>query len=203
MCSGKSSLNENSPRQSNRRPDGSGGFVLPRVPDVLKGDIMNVLDFQDRTMPLPPPSDTQLRRLAPDLNKITFHTMLLLLSDRTTPFLATPPIWKDDESLRLLRLVETHLMPEVFYRLKARTRRDCGEKPSSERDRWMRLTKETIITVAVVALAGFVGGYNSRAPERPRDAAVAPSPEIRRAIPVEPEIRKAIPVQIRERRASK
>jgi hypothetical protein len=47
---------------------------------------------------------------------------LLLLSDRTTPFLARPPIWKDNESLRLLRLVERHLMPEAFYRLKAKAK---------------------------------------------------------------------------------
>ena len=55
------------------------------------------LDFPDRTMPLPPPSDTQLRRLAPDLNDVTSDAALLLLSDRTTPFLATPPIRKDDD----------------------------------------------------------------------------------------------------------
>lgn len=66
------------------------------------------------------------------------------------------------------------------------------------RDRWMRLTKMTIIPVAVAALAGFVGGYNSRAPNHPVEVAVARSPEIRRAIPVEPEIRKAVPVQTRK-----
>jgi hypothetical protein len=66
------------------------------------------------------------------------------------------------------------------------------------RDRWTRLTKTTAMTVAVVALAAFVGGHNSRAPNHPSDIAVARSPEVRRAIPVEPEIRKAIPVQTRE-----
>jgi hypothetical protein len=66
------------------------------------------------------------------------------------------------------------------------------------RDRWTRLTKTIVMTVAVVALAGFVGGYNTHAPNRPADIAVARSPEVRRAIPVEPEIRKAIPVQTRE-----
>jgi hypothetical protein len=63
------------------------------------------------------------------------------------------------------------------------------------RDRWTRLTKTIVMTVAVVALAGFVGGYNTHAPNRPADIAVARSPEVRRAIPVEPEIRKAIPVR--------
>ena len=56
----------------------------------------------------------------------------------------------------------------------------------------------TIIPIAVAAVAGFVGGYNSRAPNHPVEVAVARSPEIRRAIPVEPEIRKAIPVQTRK-----
>jgi hypothetical protein len=70
---------------------------------------------------------------------------------------------------------------------------NCGEKPSRKRARGT-----TMIAVAVVALAGFVGGYNTHAPNRPADIAVARSPEVRRAIPVEPEIRKAIPVQIRE-----
>jgi hypothetical protein len=70
---------------------------------------------------------------------------------------------------------------------------NCGEKPSRKRDRGTRSTITTMIAVAVVALAGFVGGYNSRAAKHPADIAVAPSPEIRRAIPVEPEIRRAIP----------
>ena len=77
---------------------------------------------------------------------------------------------------------------------------------SCKRDRWTRLTKTIVMTVAVVALAGFVGGYNTHAPNRPADIAVARSPEVRRAIPVEvrraipvePEIRRAIPVQTRK-----
>jgi hypothetical protein len=81
---------------------------------------------------------------------------------------------------------------------KTRAGGNCPEKQSRERDRWMRLTKMTIIPVAVAALAGFVGGYNSRAPNHPVEVAVARSSEIRRAIPVEPEIRKAIPVQTRK-----
>ena len=52
--------------------------------------------------------------------------------------------------------------------------------------------------VAIAAIAGFVCGYNSRAPKHPAETAVVRSPEIRRAIPVEPEIRKAIPVQTRD-----
>ena len=69
----------------------------------------------------------------------------------------------------------------------------CPDKQTHERDRWMRLMKMTIIPVAVAALAAFVGGYNSRAPNHPADIAVAQSPEVRRAIPVE--IRRAIPVE--------
>ena len=71
------------------------------------------------------------------------------------------------------------------------------------RDCWMRLTKMTIIPVAVAALAGFVGGYNSRAPNHLAEMAVARSHEIRRAIPVEREIRKAIPVQTRKPRGDR
>jgi hypothetical protein len=78
---------------------------------------------------------------------------------------------------------------------------NCGEKPSRKRDRCMRSTATTLIAVAVAALAGFVGGYNSRAAKHPADIAVAPSPEIRRAIPVEPEIRRAIPVEPEIRKA--
>jgi hypothetical protein len=69
---------------------------------------------------------------------------------------------------------------------------------SCKRDRWTRLTKTIVMTVAVVALAGFVGGYNTHVPNSPADIAVAGSPEVRRAIPVAPEIRKAIPVETRE-----
>jgi hypothetical protein len=71
------------------------------------------------------------------------------------------------------------------------------------RDRWTRLTKTIVIPVAVVSLAGFVGGYKIHAPNRPADIAVARSPEVRRAIPVKPEIRKAIPVQTRKRDTSR
>jgi hypothetical protein len=81
---------------------------------------------------------------------------------------------------------------------KIRAGGSCPDKQTHERDRWMRLMKMTIIPVAVGALAGFVGGYNSRAPNDPVEVAGARSPEIRRAIPVEPEIRKAIPVETRE-----
>jgi len=37
MCSGKNLTERKSSSASNRRPDGFGGFVLPRVLDVLKG----------------------------------------------------------------------------------------------------------------------------------------------------------------------
>jgi hypothetical protein len=65
------------------------------------------------------------------------------------------------------------------------------------RNRWVRLTKRTILAVAVAVLGGLVG-YNSRTPNRPVEIAVAQPPEIRRPIPVEPEIRKAIPVQMED-----
>jgi hypothetical protein len=66
---------------------------------------------------------------------------------------------------------------------------------SRKRDRWTRLTKTIVIPVAVVSLAGLVGGYKIHAPNRPVDIALARSPEVRRAIPVE--VRRAIPVEIR------
>jgi|SRR5262245_28263811 len=77
----------------------------------------------------------------------------------------------------------------------------CADKLSRRRNRWLRSTITTTITAVIAALAGFVGGYNVRALNS--DSTVAPSPEIRRAIPVEirraipvePAIRKAIPVQ--------
>jgi hypothetical protein len=78
---------------------------------------------------------------------------------------------------------------------------NCGEKPNRKRDRCIRSAATTMIAVAVAALAGFVGGYNSRAAKHPADIAVAPSPEIRRAILVEPEIRRAIPVEPEIRKA--
>jgi hypothetical protein len=174
---------------------------------------MNVLDFQDRALQLPPPSDEQLRRIAPDLNKVTSYAMLLLLSDRTTPFLAAQPIWKDKESLRLLRLVDKHLMPEVGRRLKAKARNvhyyerpaaigddNCGKELNRKRDRRVRST--TAIMILAVAVVGGLAAYSIA---RPRNESatltVARSPEIRRAIPVEPEIRRAIPVQSESNRA--
>ena len=72
------------------------------------------------------------------------------------------------------------------------------DKQSRERERQTGLAKLTIIHLAIVALASFVGGYKSRALNGADDPRVARSPEIRRAIPVGPEIRKAIPVQTRE-----
>jgi coenzyme F420-reducing hydrogenase delta subunit len=62
---------------------------------------------------------------------------------------------------------------------KARTGDNCADTASRERNRWMRLTKTTIIPVAGAALVGFAAGYNSRAPNHPAGIAVARSPEIR------------------------
>ena len=195
---------------------------------------------RDSYVPPPPPSDEQLRRLAPDLNKVTSFAYVMLLGDQKTPFLAKQPVWRSPQMLRLLRLVEKHLIPEPAmkchrcgqHKESVRSRKmitvgvnsgtvrwqfcdecaatvaaaaekttaggNCPDEQSRERDRWMQLTKMTIIPVAVAALAGFVSGYNSRAPNHSVEVAVARSPEIRRAIPVEPEIRKAIPVQTRK-----
>ena len=72
---------------------------------------------------------------------------------------------------------------------------DRGETPSRRRNRWILSAVATVITFAIGALVGFVGAYNSRAPNHAAEIAFAPSPEIRRAVPVELEIRKAIPVQ--------
>src|SRR5262245_3929214 len=64
----------------------------------------------------------------------------------------------------------------------------------------MRLTKWTLLSVAIAAVTAFVG-YNSRAPNGAGEIRVSPSPEIRRAIPVEPEVRTAIPVEPEIRKA--
>jgi hypothetical protein len=76
------------------------------------------------------------------------------------------------------------------------------------RARWMRLAKTRILPVAIAAVAGFLAGYNSRAPKHSVEVIVARraipiEPEIRRAIPVKVEIRRAISVRAREWRASK
>jgi hypothetical protein len=71
----------------------------------------------------------------------------------------------------------------------------------SKRDRWTQLAKITLITVAVAALAGFVGVYTFNALNGAGDIRVSRSPEIRRAVPVEPEIRRASPVKPEIRKA--
>jgi hypothetical protein len=76
-----------------------------------------------------------------------------------------------------------------------------GEKPSRQRNRWMRSATTTVIAVAVAAIAGFVGGYNLGAVNRAGDMRLTRSPEIRRAIPVEPEVRRAISVAPEIRKA--
>lgn len=50
---------------------------------------MDVLDFQDRIVPLPLPSDSQWRRLAPDLNKVTCYAALLLLRHARRSFVSS------------------------------------------------------------------------------------------------------------------
>ena len=78
---------------------------------------------------------------------------------------------------------------------------DRGEKPSRRRNRWIRSAITTVITFAIGTLVGLVGAYNSTAPNRARATALAPLPEITRAVPVEPEIRRAIAVEPEIRKA--
>lgn len=192
--------------------------------------VLTSMQFQDRRIALPPTGE-QLRRLARDLNKLHPFVFTMLFSDRKTPFEAIAPIWKDNESLRLLRLVDKHLMPQVQRRAKARAQnsgRDSeavegfqtisagdtyGGAPNGQWQRWTRPLKLTIIPVAIAALAGFVGGYNSHVSNHSAKIVVSRLPEIRhaisagaeirKAIPVQAEIRKAISVRITKRRASK
>jgi hypothetical protein len=44
--------------------------------------------------------------------KIHPVTLAMLFSDRTTPLLAYPPVWKGKLMLRLLRLAEKYLGPK-------------------------------------------------------------------------------------------
>lgn len=180
--------------------------------------VLTSTQFSDGQIALPPTGE-QLRRLARDLNKLHPFAFTMLLSDRTTPLEAIAPIWRDNESLRLLRLVEKHLMPEVGRRIKASAEnigRDAEavaglrtkiagqtyeNAPSGQRQRWARALKLAIIPIAIAALAGFVGGYTSHALNHRAKVSVVRSREIRRAIPVEPEIRRAIPVLVEIRKA--
>src|SRR5262249_6608313 len=62
--------------------------------------------------------------------------------------------------------------------------------------------KTAIMAVAALALSAFlVSNYNSHPHNHPAQAVIAPSPEIRRAIPVEREIRRATPIEPEIRKA--
>jgi len=108
---------------------------------------------------------------------------------RTVPFEAHPPVWKGDQRVRLVKLVEKHVLTKP------------GPPPPRENDQAFsrmppRRTMKTIITpVAVAAVVGLAAVYSSRAPNPAANIPVANSPEIRRAIPVVWEVRKGIPVQ--------
>lgn len=107
--------------------------------------------------------------------------------DRTVPFEAHPPVWKGDQRVRLVKLVEKHVLTKPGPLLpRAKDQAYSRMSPS-------RAMKTIVTPVAVAAIVGLAVVYSSRAPNHP---AVASSPEIRRAIPVEPEMRKGIPVQI-------
>jgi hypothetical protein len=81
--------------------------------------VLTSMQFPDRQIVLPPGAE-HLRGLARDLNKLHPFAFTMLLSDRTTPVEVIAPIWKDEESLRRLRLLEKHLIPQVERRLKVR-----------------------------------------------------------------------------------
>ena len=102
------------------------------------------------------------------------------------------------EALAHSRRSLAHLCAAV---VKTKMNDNCEDTASRKRERWIRLAKITLITVAVTALAAFVAAYDSSAPNQARSSEAARSPEIRRAIPVEPEIRRAIPVQPEIRKA--
>src|SRR6266404_1684411 len=100
--------------------------------------------------------------------------------DRTVPFEAHPPVWKGDQRVRLVKLVEKHVLTKPGPPLPREN--DQAPSPMSP----SRVMKTIITPVAVAAVVGFAVVYSSRAPNHPADIPVANSPEIRRAIPVEP-----------------
>ena len=100
-----------------------------------------------------------------------------------------------DEVIKIIRALGRE--PEQ----KSDAANDRGEKPSRRRNRWIRSAITTVITFAIGTLVGLVGAYNSTAPNRARATALAPLPEITRAVPVEPEIRRAIAVEPEIRKA--
>ncbi|MGH8101678.1 MAG: hypothetical protein ACREIW_10295 [Chthoniobacterales bacterium] len=109
--------------------------------------------------------------------------------DRTVPFEAQPPVWKGDQRVRLVKLVEKHVLTKPGPPLPR-------EKDQTFSRMSPRRAMKTIITpIAAVGVVGLAVVYSSRAPNHAADIPVASLPEIRRAIPVEPEIRKGIPVQ--------
>lgn len=110
--------------------------------------------------------------------------------DRTVPFEAQPPVWRGDQRLRLVKLVEKHVLTRPGPLLP-------GEKDQAHsRMSPSRAVKTIIAPFAVAAVLGLAVVYSSRALNHAADIPVAHSPEIRRAIPVEPEIRNGVPAQI-------
>ena len=96
--------------------------------------VLTSQQFPDRR--IAPPIGEQLCRLARDLNKLHPFAFTMLLSDRTKSFEAIAPVWKDEESLRRLRLVEKYLIPQVERRLKVRAQnsgRDAGAAAHSDK----------------------------------------------------------------------
>lgn len=109
--------------------------------------------------------------------------------DRTVPFEAHPPVWKGDQRVRLVKLVEKHVLTKPGPPLPPENDQAFSRISPSR-------TMKTIVTaVAVAAVVGLAVAYSSRAPKPAANIPTARSPEIRRAIPVGWEIRKAMPVQ--------
>jgi hypothetical protein len=109
--------------------------------------------------------------------------------DRTVPFEAQPPVWKGDQRVLLVKLVEKHVLTKPGPPLPRE--RDQAQPRMSPN----RAVRTIIASTAVAAVVGLAVVYSSRAPNHAADISVADSPEIRRAIPVEPEIRNGVPLQ--------
>ena len=108
--------------------------------------------------------------------------------DRTVPFEAHPPVWKGDQRVRLVKLVEKHVLTKPGPPLPRENNEAFSRMSPSRR-------MKTIITpVAVAAFVGLAVVFSARAPNPAAKIPVANSPEIRRAIPVEPEIENGVPL---------
>jgi len=109
--------------------------------------------------------------------------------DRTVPFEAQPPVWKGDQRVLLVKLVEKHVLTKPGPPL-PREKDQAHSRISPN-----RAVRTIIASTAVATVVGLAVVYSSRAPNHAADISVADSPEIRRAIPVEPDFRNGVPLQ--------